>query len=62
MAKIKVVVVTCDRHGGTIPHTEQFMHFDATAGGKTQGRRTHKTFDLCEACMKDFLEFLENKP
>jgi hypothetical protein len=62
MAKIKVVITTCDRHGGEIPHTEQFAHFDVTAGGKAPGRKTHRTFDLCAGCMEDFLKFLEVKP
>jgi hypothetical protein len=61
MATIKVVVVTCDRHGGEIKHTEQFLHFDVTPGGKAPGRKSHQVFDLCEACMQDFLKFLEGE-
>jgi hypothetical protein len=62
MAKLKIVVVTCDRHGGEIKNKEQFLRFDVTAGRPAPGRRAHQTFDLCEACMQDFLKFLENKP
>jgi hypothetical protein len=59
MAKVRVIVTTCDRHGGEIPKNESFVHFEVTVGGKKQGRRPHRTFDFCEKCMKDFLKFLE---
>jgi hypothetical protein len=59
MAKVKVIVTTCDRHGGEIPNSESFVHFEVTVGGKTRGRRPHRTFDFCEKCMADFLKFLD---
>jgi hypothetical protein len=62
MAKIKVVVVTCDRHGGEIKHDDGFLHFDVTPGGRIPGRKPHRAFDLCKPCMEDFLKFLEEKP
>lgn len=60
MAKVKVIVTTCDRHGGEIPNSESFAHFEVTVGGKKQGRRPHRTFDLCAACMETFLKFLDD--
>jgi hypothetical protein len=60
MAKVRVLVITCDRHGGEIKNSEEYFHFDVTVGGKP-GRKPHKAFDLCPACSAEFLKFLEGK-
>jgi hypothetical protein len=59
MAKKRVLVFTCDRHGGVIDTNEKFLHFDVIDGRKVLGRKPQQSFDLCPECSEDFLKFLE---
>jgi hypothetical protein len=59
MATVQKRVIVCDRHGGEIDEDTEFLHVEVTPGKKKRGRKTREDIDLCEACAKDFLKFME---
>jgi hypothetical protein len=59
MAKVKKLIITCDRHGGQIDETTDFLQLVVTPGKKRQGRTRHEELELCESCAKAFLQFME---
>jgi hypothetical protein len=59
MAKVRTLVITCDRHGGTIDENSEFLHLDVQLGKKVQGRKRREAVDLCVDCSKAFLEFMK---
>jgi hypothetical protein len=59
MAREQKMITTCDRHGGMINEKSEFLHIQVTPGKTKRGRKTKQELDLCEACSKAFLEFME---